>query len=378
MHISFLTSEYPHSKINRSAGLGTSIKNLASELIQLNHAVSVFVYSQDVSEVINDNGITIHKIAYQKYSFLSWYLYRKNIQKYINKIINKEQISLVEAPDWTGITAFMNFKCPLLIRLHGSDAYFCNLERRKQKFKNFFFEKKALKSADYITSVSQFTADKTKEIFGIDKEIKVIHNGIDKNVFLNDVTKVEPNSLLYFGSIIRKKGVLELASIFNYVVEENPKVKLTLLGKDVIDIFERIPTLELFKKRLSKKALKNIMHIDQVSYNEVKSYISKARVVVLPSFAEAFPMTWLEAMSMKKALVTSDIGWAKELMIDGETGFIVNPKKHKRYADRIQQLLHDDELNSNFGSGARKRIDTDFLQENIAMQNIEYYKSIIK
>ncbi len=76
----------------------------------------------------------------------------------------------------------------------------------------------------------------------------------------------------------------------------------------------------------------------------VRKEIEKASVVVLPSFAEALPMTWLEAMAMEKALVTSNIGWAPEVMIDGETGFTVDPKNHSLYAEKILQLLKDEEL----------------------------------
>ena len=133
MQIAFLTSEYPHPKIAQSAGLGTSIKNLATELTKLKHRVYVFVYSQGSTEIFDDNGISVHKIAFKKYSLMGWYFYRKYIQNYINKTIQKENIDLLEAPDWTGITAFMKISCPLVVRLHGSDAYFCHLENRKQK-----------------------------------------------------------------------------------------------------------------------------------------------------------------------------------------------------------------------------------------------------
>ncbi len=377
MYVAFLTPEYPHPQIAQSAGLGTSIQNLASELVKLGHKVSVFVYSQNVTEVFDANGITIHKIAYKKHPVLSWYFYRKDIQKYINKVIIKENIQLLEAPDWTGITAFMKFRCPLLIRLHGSDAYFCHLENRKQKRKNYFFEKHALKSADAVVSVSDFTAEITKNIFGINREIRIIHNGIDITKFSRSAIKIEPNTLLYFGAIIRKKGVLELAKIFNYVVAQSPNTKLTLLGKDVIDIFEKKSTLTLFKELLSNDAKENIEHKSQVPYNEVKAYIAKANIVVLPSLAEAFPMTWLEAMAMEKSMVTSNIGWAEELMLDGETGFCENPKKHQKYADKIIQLLNDSTLNNSMGMNARKHIEQHFSQQKIGIENSNYFESII-
>lgn len=378
MHIAFLTPEYPHSKISHSAGLGTSIKNLASTLVTKNVSVSIFVYSQDTNEVFEDSGIKIHKIAHEKYKFLGWYLYRKELQKYINSIVESEKIQLLEAPDWTGITALMNIKCTLLIRLHGSDGYFCNLEGRKQKTKNYLFEKLALKGADAVVSVSQFTATKTKQIFNLKRDISIIYNGVDTNIFSVRESKIKPNTLLYFGTIIRKKGVLELAHIFNKVIEQNPNVKLTLLGKDDNDVFEKKPTLELFFSILSDEAKLNIRHIKQVSYQEVKNYINEANVVVLPSFAEAFPMTWLEAMAMKKALVTSNIGWANELMINGETGFMVDPKNHDDYANKILELINDKGLAETFGENASKRIQNQFLQEKIVNDNIKLFKSLIR
>jgi glycosyltransferase involved in cell wall biosynthesis len=377
MHIAFLTPEYPHPKVLKSAGIGSSIKNLAGQLVAKGHKITVFVYSQDQSEIINDNGIQIHKIAYKNYKILSWYFYRKKIQNYINYIIQENPINLIEVPDWTGITAFMNLKCPVVIRLHGSDAYFCHLEKRKQKFKNFIFEKTALKRAEFIISVSEFTAIKTKEIFKLKTDITVIHNGIDAQYFSPILKKVEPNTILYFGSIIRKKGVLELVSTFNEVIKINTKAKLIFIGKDVIDIIEQKSTKLLIEQKLTFQAKKNVQFVEEVPYYKIKDYISKSSVVVLPSFAEAFPMTWLEAMAMGKALVTSNIGWANELMVNEETGFMVSPTNHKKYAKKINILLEDSKLNSKYGAQARKRIIENFSNKIIVEKNINFYQSIL-
>jgi len=377
MHIAFLSSEYPHPKLNRTGGLGTSIRNLALELQKSNVEVSIFVYGQDNDEVIDEAGITIYKIAYKSYSVFGWYLYRKYLQKYINNKISEKNIDLVEAPDWTGITAFMKFKCPLLIRLNGSDAYFCNLDNRKQKFKNFLFEKRALLGADKVVSVSSFTAEKTNEVFGIDKCKDVVHNGISTKNFMPLSETINQGEVLYFGTIIRKKGVLELAHAFNLLVEEQPNASLLLLGKDVIDVFENKSTIALFFKILSDKAKKKVTHLPEVHYTKVASIIAKANLVTLPSFAEAFPMTWLEAMSMEKALVTSNVGWANEMMVNGETGFTISPKDHVEYANKMNALLTDNYLAVQCGKKARERVLEKFDARLIASQNISLYKSLI-
>lgn len=377
MHIAFLTPEFPHSLTNSSGGLGTSIKNLANSLIAEGVEVSIFIYGQKHNMQLNENGINFHFIKQKSYKLGGFYLYRKHLQHYINNVIEKSNVDLLEAPDWTGITAFMKINCPLIIRLNGSDGYFCYLEKRKQKIKNYFFERKALKDADAIVSVSDFTARVTKDIFNISKDVPVIYNSLDANKFQPLDIPIVKNQLLYFGTIIRKKGVLELAHIFNEVISQKPESSLILIGKDVVDIFEGESTLKLLIKILSPKARLRLKHISEVSYENIGQYIGVSEVVLLPSFAEALPMTWLEAMSMEKAMVTSNIGWAKEVMVDGITGYTENPKNHKAFAAKIINLLDDVELASSFAKKARIDILSTFATDIISKKNIRFYEKFI-
>lgn len=377
MHIAFITSEYPLKHNLNSGGIGSFISNLSNELTNLEHQVTIFLYSQLKDEILYENGVEIHFIKRKSLKPFTWWFNRKKIEKYINKVINKNKIEIIEAPDWTGVTAFMKFSCPLVLRLHGSDAFFCDLENRKQKAKNFFYEKKALLNADGIIGVSNFVANKTKKIFSITKKITVIYNAINSDKFKPTKIEIQKDSILYFGSILRKKGILELAHIFNLLILKNPKAILYLLGKDVYDIKEKKSTLELFKSTLSEDSKKSVVYLNEVKYNEVKEYILKSEVVVLPSFAEAFPMTWLEAMSLEKKMVTSNIGWANELMINNITGFTENPKDHKNFANKIAYLLNNDIKSNEMAKNARKRILDNFDLKILAKKNLQFYKSLI-
>ncbi|MFT5891882.1 MAG: glycosyltransferase involved in cell wall biosynthesis [Dokdonia sp.] len=376
MHIAFLTPEYPHPRIKRAAGIGTSIKNLAVALSRKHIQVTIFVYSQSEDAILEDQGVTLHLIKHKKYPIGGWYLYRRHINQYINRVVKSQNIHAIEAPDWTGITAFMKFKIPVVIRLHGSDTYFCHLEGRPQKKKNFHFEKKALLGADHILSVSTFTAEKTKTLFGLQHHIATIHNGVDVEAFTPDNMMITPYSILYFGSVIRKKGVLALAKAFNEVIIKEPKATLKFIGKDVVDATSGTSTIALLKSILNKEALENTTFIAQIPYSEVADAIRKSHVVCLPSYAEAFPMTWLEAMALEKAMVTSDIGWAKELMVDGETGYTVHPDDTQKLSGAIVHLLQDLDLSKKMGIQARKRILEEFTQDQIAEKNSIFYKDI--
>jgi len=378
MHLAFLTPEYPHPKTNPAAGIGTSIRNMVTALAEKGIKVSIFIYGQATDEIFTESGIKFHLIKQKKYKFLGWYLHRKFLENYLNKAIIQDKIDAMEAPDWTGITAFMKLKCPLVIRMNGSDTYFCHLENRPQKKKNFWFEKKALAGADHLLSVSEFTAAKTAALFGLKKKIEVIPNSVDVSYFCPRNTAVEPNTILYFGSIIRKKGVLELAGTFNLIIEKNPEARLLFAGKDVKDHITSSSTKQLVLNKLSPAALKNTAWLGVLPYEKVLAQIAAANVVALPSFAEALPMTWLEAMAMEKALVTSDIGWAKEVMIDGVTGFAVDPKDHQKYAAKVLRLLNDPVLALKMGKAAREQVVGKFSSEVVVRRNIGFYEKVVR
>lgn len=339
--------------------------------------MTVFIYGQQQDKMFREDGIQFHFIKQQQYKFLGWYLHRKYLQKYLNEIITEEKIDAVEAPDWTGITAFMKLKCPLVIRFHGSDAYFCKLENREQKKKNYWFEKTALKNADHLLSVSQFTAEETASIFRLKKEIKVIPNSVDTTYFKLANRPIDSNTILYFGSIIRKKGVLELAAIFNIIIKEKPVARLIFAGKDVIDKLTGRSTRKLIEEKLSPASKEKVQWLGVLPYGEVLDQVATANVVVLPSFAEALPMTWIEAMAMEKALVTSDIGWANEVMIDGKTGFTVDPKDHQLYTEKILQLINDSALAEKMGKAAREKVVREFSAEVVVERNLEFFEKVV-
>jgi glycosyltransferase involved in cell wall biosynthesis len=378
MHIAFLTPEYPHPRTSPAAGLGTSIKNMATALVDKGVKISVFIFDQQEDEIFTENGIRLHFIKHRSFKILGWYLHRKFLQNYLNKHIAVDKIDAIEAPDWTGITAFMKLRCPLVIRMNGTDAYFCKLENRKQKQKNFWFEKLALQGADHLLSVSNFTAEETRKIFQLKKKIKTIPNSIDVKRFLPQQEKEEKEVILYFGSLIRKKGVLELPGIFNRIVEQMPAAKFRLAGKDVRDIRTGRSTRELMEEQLSPVAAKKVEWLGNLPYDNILEEIAKAQLVVLPSFAEALPMTWIEAMAMEKALVTSDIGWAQEVMIDGETGYTVDPNDHNLYADKVLEILNNPGLAKQVGKAARERVLEKFSTEVVVEENIAFYEGVVR
>ncbi|WP_298343703.1 glycosyltransferase family 4 protein [uncultured Algibacter sp.] len=380
MRVGLITSEYPHPQVKFAAGIATSIKNLAITLVKKGVDVTVFVYHQEESTVVHDEGVEIHLIKRESYKLFTWYFYRKFVQNYVNKIVKKKSIDILEAPDWTGITAFMRFKVPLVIRFHGSDAYFCKLDKRKQKFKNYMFEKLALKGASAYIAPTTYAGEETRKIFGLNqKKIKTIHYGLQLQHFVNEKPdEFDSNTILYIGTIIRKKGVLELAEIFNKVIEKEPEARLVLIGGDSSDIKTgSASTFKLMQDIFSEEAKKQVNYLGRVPYEKVQEYIKKSHVCAYPSFAETLGMVTIESMAMQKPVVNTSIGWAQELIGDGINGYLVHPTNIEGYANTILKLLNNEKLCEQIGKAARLKVEDAFdIEKNVDI-NIKYYKSIL-
>lgn len=379
LKIAFLTPEFPHPKIGSSGGIGTSILNLSKGLLINNCEVYVLVYGQEKDDYFFENGIHFYQIKNIKIKGFSRWLTQKKIQKLINKLFLEKKIDVVEAPDWTGFSSGIKPKCPLVVKLHGSDTYFCHLDNRPVKLINKKNEKKALQNADGLLSVSDYTARITKELFGLNRDFTVIPNSVDLDYFSDEeeISK-NNNTILYFGTLIRKKGLLELPLIFNEIYKLNSEAKLVLIGRDASDVISgNSSTWSMMQTLFDEEALKNVSYMGAIPYQEMKSQIVKASVCVFPTFAEALPVSWIEAMAMQKAIVASDIGWANEIIDNGIDGYLEHPKNHLKFAVKVANLLEDKEKNKQFGTEARKKVINKFSLDTVAKQNIEFYKALI-
>ncbi len=238
---------------------------------------------------------------------------------------------------------------------------------------------RTLLKADGHCSVSAYTAKLTNELFKLNINFSIIHNGVDVNLFSSSKYRAIPKPIiLYFGTLIPKKGLLELPLIFNKVIEQVPQAKLHLVGSDSPDIMSGSKsTWVLMQKLFSDAALNNTVYHGKIAYDDMQNKIEEAAVCVFPTFAEAFPVSWLEAMAMQKAVVASEIGWGPEVIDNDINGFLVYPKEHQEYADKIVLVLKNEDVRKSLGVNASEKINKEFNSDIIATHNVAFYQSII-
>ncbi len=261
-----------------------------------------------------------------------------------------------------------------------------------------WMERTAILDADAIIAVSAGTKADIRRVYpDVDPaRIHVIYNGID----LNEYQKTKDASalieygvdpaipyVLFVGRITRQKGVTHLVDAIRYLPPET-QVVLCAGAPDTPEIATELRE----KVERARQNHPRIIWIEKmVTRQETIQLYSHARVFCCPSVYEPFGIINLEAMACRAPVVASATGGIKEVVVDGETGYLVpfeqdpvtgfplDPERFARdLAVRLHHLLLDPEKCRRFGEAGRRRVEQMFSWTAIAHQTIALYEHLIE
>ncbi len=176
---------------------------------------------------------------------------------------------------------------------------------------------------------SQFMADFMREAgFG---PIKVIPNGIK---LFNYAPITNWNNLLYVGRLSKDKGVEVLLKAFADVIKSQPTIQLTLVGTG--------PDREYFEALAQDLSLsKNVNFTGAQNKEQIEEHYKQSTIVVVPSiFPDNFPTVCIEALSVGRPVIGSNIGGIPEI-ISNSTGYIVYPEDNTILGSSITKVLNN-------------------------------------
>ena len=297
-----------------------------------------------------------------------------------------------------GILAKLNYGIPLVITTHSLEPL--RPWKREQLAGGYDFslwvEKTALEMADAVIAVSNETKADIERLFKVQpKRLHVIHNGIDLEEYRKvggtdalDRHGIDPKKpfLLFVGRITRQKGIIHLVRAIQFMDPDFPIV-LCAGAPDTPEIGEEMKEAVA----AAQKKRKNIFWIEEMlDRKAVIELYSHAAVFCCPSIYEPFGIINLEAMACETAVVASAVGGIKEVVVDGETGFLVsvdfvdgtfklsNPEKFSGdLAARINQLMKDPTLREKFGKAGRRRAEEFFSWTKIAEKTKKLYETLL-
>lgn len=105
--------------------------------------------------------------------------------------------------------------------------------------------------------------------------------------------------------------------------------------------------------------------------------LRQAHIVCLPSYREGLPKSLLEAASCGRPIVTTDVPGCREVVRNGDNGYLVEARNAKALAEALAKLLVDPALRQRMGQRGRERVMNEFSQERIVAQVLELYQKAI-
>lgn len=375
MHICFLSQEYPPG---RTGGIGTSIRSLGRALVAQGHRVTVLGWG--TRRAFDDNGVMVHFLEHTKVPRMGWLANRWRIQQEVSRLVREEGLHIVEAPDWCGMSAGLRLQCPLVIRCHSSATFLAHVLKQRVRPSVRLAEYLALRRADDVVAVSRYTARMTEQLFRLRKRIGVIPNGIDISQFKPaEDSETERDTIFYFGTVVRNKGVLDLCEIFTKVLDDRPRARLQIVGRDAADRnTSSVSTWKLFQQSLPSTVLARVQYLGPQPYDKIQEYVRKAAVCAFPSCAESLPLSWLEAMACQKPVVAYDVGSARDVFEAGVSGLLVPTGDTTSFAHAICELLSSPDQRRRVGAAARRRVESHFTAEVAAHRSVSWYDGVLQ
>lgn len=356
---------------NDEFGLYRFRKDLISKLSESGNDVLILCPTSEITKKIENLNCKIKNVEMERRSinpikdFSLLYFYIKQMKSYKPDIM----ISYTIKPNIYGSIACKFLKIP----------YICNITGLGSMFY------KSDKVVKLISILYKFALSKCKLVFfenSNDKDIFVSKKIIsDSRVFVLNgagvnldefkylqIEKKKYREFLFMSRIMKEKGVDELFDAIKNAKEKyGDLIKFVFIGS-----YE-----ENYEETVNKMVSNGYIEFFG-SQNDVVKFIKHADSVILPSYHEGMSNTLLEGAASGRILVTSNICGCKEAVLDGITGFLIDPKNSKSIYRGICNVMDlSDEQLINMSLLARKHIESKFDKKLVVNETIKNINRVI-
>ncbi|MCF0215181.1 MAG: glycogen synthase [Fibrobacteraceae bacterium] len=317
---------------------------------------------------------------------------------------NLQKVDVVHCHTWYshfgGVLVSRLMECPLILTTHSLEPH---RPWKSEQLGNggynmsCWIERTAYEAADGVIAVSEGMKRDVMNLYGVPEDrVKVIYNGIDPEFYQPTFNKkiLEKYGIdesrpfvLFVGRITRQKGISQLIQAIPQI-NKNAQVVLCAGAPDTQELANECKHLieEVQKTRDGVIWIQEMMQ-----HEELRVLYSHATVFATPSLYEPFGIINLEAMSCGTPVVGSAVGGIPEIIVDGETGYLVplkavsetnfepaNPKAFQTdFANKLNTILTNPELAKKMGEVSRKRAIDVFSWKSIAKQTFDFYAECI-
>lgn len=300
-----------------------------------------------------------------------------------NRICKDHQIDLITTQDpfTCGIVGYLlkrKYGMPLNIQMH-SDVFDNEYWLRERKYNRLFnfIGKRLICKADTLRVVTSREKEKLTQKWGIEPDriyllpvvvgINKFINPSDENIREQFKAKGFEKIVLFVGRLVYQKDLSTLLKAAKIVIDNQPKTLFMIVGDG-----KEKDSLEAISRSLGVSD--NVLFTGEIAREEVPKYFHSCDVFALSSVYEGCPRVLVEAAASGKPIVTTNIAGADDVVVNGNTGFVVERKDFKQLAEKIIYLLKHPEIAEKMGRVGVEHITEVFNEKEIIDGLIEMWE----
>ncbi|AIE87099.1 glycosyltransferase [Fimbriimonas ginsengisoli Gsoil 348] len=391
MRVMMLSWEYPPRIVG---GISPHVYDLSQELQRKGIEVHVVTKATPNApdEETEPSGVQVHRVhlAEKPNDFLhEIQLLNQATDARVRQLLEDwrpgGQPTIFHAHDWLSLDAARElkyeYKLPMVATVHATESGrhggIFNDTQRYIHEQEYWLTYEAWR----IIVCSEFMKSETCRLFDSPADkVDVIYNGVNIDRFEFEWSEKDRAAhraklalptekiVMYVGRFVREKGIQVLLNAANVVLAQEPDTKFLIVGGGNRERFESfldwagLREKVLFTGFMANRSLHQLYRV--------------ADVAVFPSLYEPFGIVALEGMAAGAAVVTSDAGGLKEVVLHDKTGTLTYVGNPESLAWGILHVLRDPERANRLAENAKKRLRTDFEWPRIADQTIEVYNRV--
>ena len=367
--------------------VGTALyaANLADGLLQRGIKVAVLAPEYGRNRAFDDNAAyPVHRIDGGSHPFPPWRY--PCARAALGKTVRQLQPDVLWATNGMATrvagTMLGQITMPIIGSLHGTDITTRLPGRSPRTWMESIPQRAFYRRAKYLVTNSQFTLDMAVRK-GIDRDrLRLAYLGIDLPGDWDSVKQRAASILpdlagrrvvLTVGRLVRQKGHRVLINAMRDVLRAHSEVVHVIVGDG--------PERQALTAQIEGLGLSGrVRLVGRVSDTELQAYYAMASLFALTSHAvdsrvEGLGFVFLEAAARGLASIGSRHGGIPEAIVDGETGFLVDPERPEEIAERIGRLLTEGDLCRSMGDRARRHVEEQFAVDRMIDECFEILMS---
>ena len=374
MRIFMIVERYPPYV----GGAPYCVYQMSTELGRLGHEIVVVTCSApNAPERENVDGVEIQRIPYWDFPRLKGVSFIVNSLRKSRRLVREDHADIIHAH--SGISGVVGYSCkkvalrPLVLTFHGlifPDTLTSKISLTVDRY--------VTHRADFITFDSRPMQEHFVKEFDLAWEKTCyIPNAVDTDLF--KPMNVDRNAwginerdicLLYVGRLVKMKGLQILLESFKEANREVEMLKLLIVGDGPLRD-------ELAEKTREYGLVDRVLFLGPIPPNKLPPIYVASDIAVLPSAYEGLSRMLLEAMACEKAVVASDIPANRELITDGQDGFLVAPLAPSSLKEAIVRLALNDGLRESLGKKAREKISSGYSASYRISRILDVYQKVL-